>query len=196
MRKVLIETLKNKGVCQFIQEKISLEWFTIDIAINLDTELYYEKSTEKYISTLYQNLLEKFDDETALEKVAENIVMKFRTNWDKIYEAYFATNYKPLENYSMTEKENIGTEIRVNNDVDNKIYGFNSVEGSNSSKSSNSVVTSSDFNENKRELTRQGNIGVTTSQQMLTSELELREYNFFEKILTDIDSVICLSTYR
>lgn len=196
MRKVLIETLKNKGVCQFIQEKISLEWFTIDIAINLDTELYYEKSTEKYISTLYQNLLEKFDDEAALEKVAENIVMKFRTNWDKIYEAYFATNYKPLENYSMTEKENIGTEIRVNNDVDNKIYGFNSVEGSNSSKSSNSVVTSSDFNENKRELTRQGNIGVTTSQQMLTSELELREYNFFEKILADIDSVICLSTYR
>lgn len=53
----------------------------------------------------------------------------------------------------------------------------------------------SDSKNNVRELTRSGNIGVTTSQQMLESELNIRSYRFFEHIFSDIDSMLTLSVY-
>ena len=40
-------------------------------------------------------------------------------------------------------------------------------------------------------LTRSGNIGVTTSQQMLESELELRKFRFYDRIFEDVDSILC-----
>lgn len=42
---------------------------------------------------------------------------------------------------------------------------------------------------------RHGNIGVTTSQQMLESELELRRYDLLSVIFEDCDSVLCLNIY-
>ena len=45
------------------------------------------------------------------------------------------------------------------------------------------------------EHSRTGNIGVTTSQQMLESELNIRAYRFFEKMFADIDSLIALRVY-
>ena len=46
-----------------------------------------------------------------------------------------------------------------------------------------------------RTLTRSGNIGVTTSQQMIESELELWQWNFFKSVYEDIDSICCLDVY-
>lgn len=47
----------------------------------------------------------------------------------------------------------------------------------------------------ERTLTRSGNIGVTTSQQMIESELELWQWNFFKSVYEDIDSICCLDVY-
>lgn len=44
-------------------------------------------------------------------------------------------------------------------------------------------------------LTRSGNIGVTTSQQMLQAELDLRVYNFYDSIFADIDKILCERVY-
>lgn len=46
-----------------------------------------------------------------------------------------------------------------------------------------------------RTLTRSGNIGVTTSQQMLQSEIELRKFDFLEEVFKCFDKVICASVY-
>lgn len=46
-----------------------------------------------------------------------------------------------------------------------------------------------------RELTRSGNIGVTTSQQMLESEIELWKWNFLQSIFEDISSFLSLWIY-
>lgn len=46
-----------------------------------------------------------------------------------------------------------------------------------------------------RELTRHGNIGVTTSQQMLLSEIEVRKWNFYNSVFEDIDTILCLPIY-
>lgn len=50
--------------------------------------------------------------------------------------------------------------------------------------------------EHERELTRHGNIGVTTTQQMLQSEIELWKWDFFNNVVfPDIDRVLTISTY-
>lgn len=46
-----------------------------------------------------------------------------------------------------------------------------------------------------RSLTRSGNIGVTTSQQMLESEIALWQWNFFESVYADVDSVLTTQIY-
>lgn len=61
----------------------------------------------------------------------------------------------------------------------------------NSGTKDNSVRAS-----NEEEITtRSGNIGVTTTQQMLSSERELWMWNFFDQVYKDIDSVLALPFY-
>lgn len=52
--------------------------------------------------------------------------------------------------------------------------------------------------DNNRILERIGNIGVTTTQKMLTDELELRKmYNFFDTIVyPQLDKIMCMSYYK
>lgn len=77
--------------------------------------------------------------------------------------------------------------------------GTESSESSSSSKLETSEERSGknsyDDDEN-RTLTRRGNIGVTTSQQMLESELELRKYDLIERMFSDCDKLLTLSVYR
>ena len=42
---------------------------------------------------------------------------------------------------------------------------------------------------------RHGNIGVTTNQQMISKELELRKRFFYETVFADLDKYLCLSIY-
>lgn len=42
---------------------------------------------------------------------------------------------------------------------------------------------------------RHGNIGVTTNQQMISEELELRKRFFYETVFADLDKYLCLSIY-
>lgn len=56
--------------------------------------------------------------------------------------------------------------------------------------------TGTDTDNNTHELTRHGNIGVTTTQQMLQSEIELWQWEFFTNVLfPDIDKVLCTQIY-
>lgn len=49
--------------------------------------------------------------------------------------------------------------------------------------------------QNDRELRRSGNIGVTSSVQLLTQDIELWKWNFFYDVFKDIDTVFTISTY-
>lgn len=55
--------------------------------------------------------------------------------------------------------------------------------------------TNSGSEDTQRELHRSGNIGVTTTQQMINSEIELWQWNFFKTVFDDIDKVCCLDIY-
>ena len=47
-----------------------------------------------------------------------------------------------------------------------------------------------------RQLTRSGNIGVTTSQQMIESEIALWQWNFIESVYKDVDMVLTVPKYK
>lgn len=79
---------------------------------------------------------------------------------------------------------------KLSNRSESQESGETSVNGTNDRKddsvrASNEVETT----------TRSGNIGVTTTQQMLSADRELWMWNFFDQVYKDIDSVLSLPIY-
>lgn len=100
----------------------------------------------------------------------------------------------------------------------NDIYGFNSADAVPSTKNSNSATsddtenmtesgentqstttttnTTTGGNRNQtRTLSRSGNIGVTTTQQMIESERNLWLWHYFDVVFTDLDKMLTLPIY-
>lgn len=116
--------------------------------------------------------------------------------------------YNPLENYSMSETrtpdltDTTTVDTKVTTTGKNKVYGFNSSTAvpATEQEAETNGTAANNRNVLKRtgteKLARSGNIGVTTSQQMLISELELRRDNVFQSILfADMASYFCSEGY-
>ena len=161
-------------------------------------EYYLNWSGQKYISPLCRKLFDLYDNDiySVDIKIAKVIVNKNVDNWLNIYNAYFV-EYNPIYNYNMEEEENVRTDISTERNQALNTYGFNtqSQDGVPTDKNSQSDHVTGDFDKNRRKLTRKGNIGVTTTQKMVTEELKLRNYNFINMIYKDIDKTLCLSIY-
>ena len=189
----------GRGIIQTIQQNYSntFEWLDSTNAEILDMDYYLNHSGEKYISPITAKLYEN-NDSTYLTKLASLIVLKYSDKWNKLHKTFFEAEYNPIENYSLVEEENANTSITNSTTGKNNIYGFNttSEEGVPQDNSSVESTTSGDFDDNHRKLNRSGNIGVTTSQQMLQSEIELRQWKFYNMLMNDIDDVMCLSFRR
>lgn len=142
-------------------------------------------------------------------------------DWEKKTAAYCAS-YKPLENYNMTELAGGSsltsgvTSSSGTHKTTGKVAPFDSTEFKNESEVTNEQTAnaSSGFSEANKsltfddlttpqgnstsvsKLTRSGNIGVTTSQQMLESELNLRDKGFIKKFLKECAKVSLLSEWK
>lgn len=118
------------------------------------------------------------------------------------------TEYKPLENYSMTEKFTDTGNTGFNNNstitvdrtnlgnvsaFDSSTYSPNTQDKTNGTDTNNANGTSN--NTNVHEGSRSGNIGVTTSQQMLESELKVAEWSVYEHVADMFVSDFCLTVY-
>lgn len=101
--------------------------------------------------------------------------------------------------------------------TDDSVYGFNSSDDvpSNTRQESQSGTDETEYDTTETDngsvgleqggsdthtrnytLTRQGNIGVTTSQQLLQSERDLWKWNFFtDVVFPDVDRVLTIQTY-
>lgn len=181
----------------------------------LDLDYFIGHSSDKYLSNYFIKFMNKYNLESAIKNIGDSLAQKFGLKWYKIGQAIIS-NYKPLENYDMEEirtpnlTENVtrkqATDVNVHQSTESGIYGFNSTESQPTATGDGDTHTTGIKNNNETEdvksntgtesLTRHGNIGVTTSQQMLESEIVLREkHNFVEMIFRDIDSVLCLKVY-
>ena len=183
------------------------DWLDDTLAVKLDKLYYLQRSATKRISGYFERM-RKFEDDgivaSAIDSIADVLIVKFADKWNRLYKVFVTENYKPLENYNMKEKET--PNITRTKNVNSKLKTTNSVNGFNSStpvQQSESETSGAKLDNEEtesetgtRDLERSGNIGVTTSQQMLQSEIDLRNgYNFFDGIMSDVDSILCLLVY-
>ena len=113
-----------------------------------------------------------------------------------LFDSYDALmlEYNPLDNYNgVTEfvhgqHKDIDSDViskhEGNNTSESHPYGFNSNSYSNSEKNISSFATNNYTDKHEHEYSaytdvenKHGNMGVTTSQQMIMSEIELRQYD-------------------
>lgn len=194
---------------------VTLPWTASNTLLDLD--YIYRWSGEKTISPLLAHLQIEDQDEldtSGYETVAGIVWSMFGDNWVRKWDA-LNEDYAPLDNYNMVENEDYtltdDSDTRVqgsasgNNSytsASHNVYGYNSSAPVPASDDSANTSTNTDMNTDynnervmDRTLTRRGNIGVTTSQQMLQSELDLRAYRFFEEVYKDVDHVVALPIY-
>lgn len=200
------------GIFHQIATNETFEFITNENQEELDLDYYLSHSGNKIISNLYNNILEHYPNDDPLVKLSKIIESRYKDKWIRVYNALVEEQYKPLENYSMVEVETPDLQdhrvTKVDQDLTNETdlndYGFNSQDPVPTSKNTNRLTGSGDDNKTDetidhtgtRELTRSGNIGVTTSQQMLESEIKLRAfYNMIDILFNDVDKVLCLSIY-
>ena len=167
----------------------SFEW--LENSEYLDIMYYVSHSGEKYASRFYLTMLEH---EKTIVDIAHIVFTKFSDKWKRVYDAMMM-EYNPINNYDMQEKETVNSKITSTIDVDNKTHGFGSTTAAPTDEGKSTTTTEGSKDDNVRELTRSGNIGVTTSAQLLAGELEVRKNLFIEEVMKDIDSIMCLKIY-
>lgn len=185
------------------------------IAILLDLEFFGNIAGDCIISPLLKKLVDETMELSAENraKIAKIITTMFLTNWEKEF-ATLNFEYNPIENYSMIEQMTNDitamaygrTDTRTDNlkqSVKDSTYGFNSVEASDKDESSSentgtqtNAQSGTDTSTRNYSLSRSGNVGVTTSQQMIESERQLYLWNFFEGVVfPDLKRVLTIKIY-
>ena len=175
---------------------------------------------DKILNDAYMRLIQYFEENPELDdnndpikpiisankRLCVLIAQKYFANWEKLFKSLLA-DYNPINNYDMIEEDdntvttNVGTDTEFTNSETLKRNAFNTVTpstvtettggGSNTglkTKNEQSVVTD-------RTLTRSGNIGVTSSQQLIESEIQLRKRNLLDLFFIDLDKMLFLDYY-
>lgn len=155
---------------------------------NLDRLYYLGHSGDKYISGYYNKMI---DANKTISDIANDLKSMFYNRWLKIYKSLTAI-YDPIENYDMTEHEEVNSKLK--NTSSSKRYGFNTVDEP-VGDFDNDIESSGSKDDNYRDLHRHGNIGVTKPSDMILSELEVRKNKFYDIMMNDIDTMLCLKIY-
>lgn len=206
-----------------IFDKISkeLKLFTI---LSSDEMFFYfaNKFGERDFYKYYDN--ENTTSNTNMVKQASDYIALYgkshKYEYDKLVDT-LSLEYNPIENYFMTEK---GTDTRTPNITQtNKGKNTNTVgldtsittgkttfdksdSFINDSKTTNTgtntdtqdidtTVTTAGNEKTVHEFTRSGNIGVTTSQQMIQSERELAMFSVVDMFVKAIADIILIGVY-
>lgn len=177
-----------------------------------------ERDFYKYYDT------ENVTNNTNMVKQASDYIALYgkshKYEYDKLVDT-LSLEYNPIENYSMTEK---GTDTRTPNITQtNKGVNTNTVgvdtsittgkttfdksdsfindtkttnTGTNTdTQDINTTVTTAGNEKTVHEFTRSGNIGVTTSQQMIESERQLAMFSVVDLFVKSIADIILIGVY-
>lgn len=215
---VLLEVFPNWQTSGIFKYMTDVPW-DVSKSSQLDLEYFGNHSGAKTISPLVHRLLNSQGELPidVIKLLANMISDKYRIGWQMLWQSLQNESaYVPYENYDMHEESHkTSTGADTANGADNTNhgktsdtnlyhYGFNSTDKQPSGAETTSEGGSTNVAHNNSEthnseengtLHRHGNIGVTTNQQMIESEIELRKKNFFEIVYSDVDSVLALKIY-
>lgn len=135
--------------------------------------------------------------------------------WEKLYNTT-TLDYNPIDNYDRTETETTSNTANGNQDStttndlsiasDNvhKVAGYDSGNLVTSESDNGTVdntgtvknnITSGSTNNGTRTLHSHGNIGVTTTQQMIEQERNISEFNIYDYIVRSFKRRFCIMLY-
>ena len=186
-----LKTLATKGFFLWAYENDQLSFIKNENdAKTLDDYYFYGFSGEKEISIYLESCIDTLGEEDGIIHAFKTTILRFKDKWERRYQAFVTSTYNPIENYSMSERENVGSKVTVTANQNSSVYGFNSESSSPTAESGASTTSFGNKDDNERTLTRSGNIGVTTSQQMLQSEIDLRKWSYYDNLLVDLDNTM------
>lgn len=160
-------------------------WATLDNTTKIDWILKVEYR-DKYLAEEFQTM----------ENSDINVfVAKFLENKASVLDKLYATTqfvYDPIENYNMTESgsDTGATVASASNSNSATSYNSTTPNLTDNSESQSGAESSSTHS-----LTRSGNIGVTTSQQMILQEREVAAYDFLHSVAEMIVEQFTQSLY-
>lgn len=186
---------------------------------------YMDRSGEKLFRKRFlDRLLHTQGNRTAtLNSIVLRITRLYSKKWLDIWNTMFF-EYNPIENYNMVEEAlkdkttftngkkitYAGTETNASN-LTSSLKAFDAAgswKDSDKQEGSNTLTygtgqnarydlnSGDDISDHEYKFTRSGNIGVTTSQQMIEQERKLLMFNYFNEIVfPDIDKHLALSIY-
>lgn len=158
------------------------EWTSLDNTTAVDYRIY-DFFGDKIIDRSFEHLT----DAQFTSAVADFINSQVY-ELDKLF-ATTEAEYDPIQNYSMTETGTDVTTASSEGDTTDYSTSYNSSSENKTGKSEASGQSNTSLTHN---FTRSGNIGVTTSQQMLQSERDIAHFDFIgyvaELIVTNFTS--------
>ena len=128
--------------------------------------------------------------------------------WERVYQAS-VKEYDPIENYDRKEDwsdlvnryASASSQLNSNGNTQHDVAGFNSTAMVTASKDTSTETNTGSSSDNTntsgtRHGRIHGNIGVTTSQQMLQSELDIApKLNVYDYIINSFKNRFCLQVY-
>lgn len=219
----LNEWIEKSPTIKTIFDKVSTDLKLFTIFTSAEMFYYFadkfgERDFYKYYDT------ENMTNNTNMIKQASDYIALYgkshKYEYDKLVDT-LSLEYNPIENYSMTEK---GTDTRTPNITQtNKGVNTNTVgvdtsittgkttfdksdsfindtkttnTGTNTdTQDINTTVTTAGNEKTVHEFTRSGNIGVTTSQQMIESERQLAMFSVVDLFVKAIADIILIGVY-
>lgn len=186
----------------------------IDDMHSIDMEYIYNSSGMKKVSMLVTQVVEKsVGIVTGTYPVTDEVVTRIMTilnsrfadKWEKLW-ATITVDFDPLTPYNMEISDTVkdksnNTTIRssktAGSDKSN-VYGFNGsttpdgnpADSSSYESKGEGSDTLNKSGEKTRTLTRKGNIGNTTLQELIDEQRRMLQWQFFNIAFADVDSVI------
>jgi len=159
---------------------ISGEW-TSDGNVSVLDNRIFDKFSEKYFAAYLQELTG-----AEITQRVVNYLNSIVYELDTLYNSTTA-EYNPISNYDMTESGR--DETRSSASGDSTSYSTTYDDSSTERETGKTSTSGSTADTIIHSLQRSGNIGITTSQQMLQSERDIAKFDFIgyvaEKIITE-----------
>lgn len=111
--------------------------------------------------------------------------------WNQIRKSAY-TDFNPLWNYDRTETDTETRNLVGTGNSENEVSAYNEDDFTNSNKNTSGTTETGTVEHQIRAF---GNIGVTTSTQMLKEFREVEQFNFVDYLTEDFKKRFCLLVY-
>lgn len=155
---------------------------------DLDFQVYYNYG-ERHAAPILSNA------STNYSPVIHLIILMHKDQWNRAYEA-LSTEYSLLQPYSYTEEKS-GTDTYKTDETNtttNMNMAYNSADFEDNTKTIN-TKTGTPSTTYGSKITKAGNTGNHTNEELVSQELELAKSNFYDIVMKDFIHDLTLSIY-